>query len=65
MENDENARQIVMHGVIAVNNLDEQYEVVNLGNKDIYLNSPDLNNIKSDSYFTNSLVTIIIEYMGR
>lgn len=63
--NDENARQIVMHGVIAVNNLDEQYEVVNLGNKDIYLNSPDLNNIKSDSYFTNSLVTIIIEYMGR
>ena len=63
--NDENARQIVMHGVIAVNNLDEQYELVNLGNKDIYLNFPDLNNIKSDSYFTNSLVTIIIEYMGR
>lgn len=54
-----------MHGVITVNNLDEQYEVVNLGNKDIYLNSPDLNNIKSDSYFTNSLVTIIIEYMSR
>ena len=54
-----------MHGVITVNNLDEQYELVNLGNKDIYLNSPDLNNIKSDSYFTKSLVTIIIEYMGR
>ena len=54
-----------MQGVIAVNNLDEQYEVVNLGNKDIYLNSSDLNNIKSDSYFTKSLVTIIIEYMGR
>lgn len=63
--NDENARQIIMHGVIAVNNLDEQYELVNLGNKDIYLNSPDLNNIKSDSYFTNFLITIIIEYMGR
>lgn len=54
-----------MQGVIAVNYLDEQYELVNLGNKDIYLNSPDLNNIKSDSYFTKSLVTIIIEYMGR
>lgn len=63
--NDEYARQIIMHGVIAVNNLDEQYELVNLGNKDIYLNSPDLNNIKSDSYFTNFLITIIIEYMGR
>lgn len=33
--------------------------------KEIYLLSPDLNNIKSNSYFTNTLVNIVIEYLGK
>lgn len=31
----------------------------------IYLITPDIENIKSKSYFTNSLVTVFIEYLGK
>ena len=43
----------------------KEFELVNLGNKSIYLITPDIENIKSKSYFTNSLVTVFIEYLGK
>lgn len=52
-------------GIVAVNNTDNLYELVNISPQIIYLNSPDLKHIKSKSYFTNSLVNIVIEYLGR
>lgn len=54
-----------MHGMISVPDTSELYELVNIGSQTIYLDTPDLKNIKSKSYFTNSLVTIIIEYLGK
>lgn len=63
--NDENAHQVIGHGIISVPNTAVLYEFTNLGKKSIYLNSPSLNNISSSSYFTNSLLTVIIDYLGR
>ena len=62
--NSEIGTQIVGHGIVAVTNPNNLYELTNLGSKTIYLNSPDLNNIMPSSYFTNSLLTIIIDYLG-
>ena len=45
-----------------MNNCEEQRII---GSKEIYLLSPDLNNIKSNSYFTNTLVNIVIEYLVK
>ena len=45
-----------------MNNCEEQRII---GSKEIYLLSLDLNNIKSNSYFTNTLVNIVIEYLGK
>lgn len=59
------ANEIKIIGVISVPNPNNEYEIVNVGNQTICLNSPDLNNISSKSYFTNSLITINIEYLGR
>lgn len=62
---DEVPYQILGQGIIAVNDIDLEYSLVNLSNQTIYLNSPNIKNIKSKSYFTNSIVTIIIDYLGR
>lgn len=59
------ATQIIGHGIISVENPNNEYELVSLGKKDIKLDSPDLKDISSKSYFTNSLVTIVVEYLGR
>ena len=63
--NDEIAKQITAQGTIAVENTNNIYELVNLSKKDIYLFTPDIINIGSHSYFTNSLITIVIEYLGK
>ena len=63
--NDEITKQITAQGVIAVEDINDMYELVNIGQKDIYLLTPDISNISSKSYFTNSLITVIIEYLGR
>lgn len=52
-------------GIISVPNPNNLYELVNLGKETIYLESPDLKDIASSSYFSNSLVTLVIEYLGR
>lgn len=57
--------QIKAQGIIAVDNTTNAYKLVNLSKNDIYLNTPDLTNIASISYFTNPLVTIIINYLGK
>ncbi len=64
-QKDEVATQIIGHGIISVENPNNKYELVSLGKKDIKLNSPDLKDISSTSYFTNSLITIVVEYLGR
>lgn len=62
---EEKAKQLYMHGMLSIPDTSELYELVNIGSQTIYLDTPDLKNIKSKSYFTNSLVTIIIEYLGK
>lgn len=59
----EQFNQITSSGILSINNINDTYELVNLGPKTIYLNTPDLNHIKSNSYFTNTLVNLIIEYI--
>lgn len=56
---------VISQGIVAIDSTDSDYEIVNIGSKEIYLLSPDLNNIKSNSYFTNTLVNIVIEYLGK
>lgn len=63
--NDDTAKQITATGIMAIENPNNIYELVNLGKKDICLFTPDLLNIESSSYFTNSLITVIVEYLGR
>lgn len=62
---DEVPRQITAQGIIAVEDTNNLYELANVGKKDICLFSPDISDIGSQSYFTNSLITIVIEYLGR
>jgi hypothetical protein len=62
---DDIPHQTIAQGILAIDNKENTYYIENLGKKSIYLNSPDITNISSASYFTNSLVTISIEYLGR
>ena len=62
---DEIAIQVTGQGILAINDTSQLYELVNLGPETIYLHSPDLKYIDSNSYFTNPLVNILIEYLGR
>lgn len=59
------AIELYAQGIISVVNTNNKYELVNLGKSSIYLNTPDLNNIASSSYFSNPLVTIVIDFLGR
>lgn len=61
----ETAKQNIMEGMLAITDTKKEFELVNLGNKNICLITPDIENIKSKSYFTNSLVTVFIEYLGK
>lgn len=57
--------QLLGQGIITITNKDVSYELVNLGKYPIYLLTPDIAYIASKSYFSNSLVTMVIEYLGR
>lgn len=61
----ETAKQNIMEGMLAITDTKKEFELVNLSNKSICLITPDIENIKSKSYFTNSLVTVFIEYLGK
>lgn len=52
-------------GIISVVDTAVTYELSNLGKYKIFLQTPDLTNLSSKSYFSNSLVTLVIDYLGR
>lgn len=56
---------LIGQGIISVDNTNNVYELANVSNKEIYLSSPNIEDIKSKSYFTNQLVTMNIDYLGR
>lgn len=62
---DEVSREITADGIHVVLDTNIEYNLVNLSKQSIYLKTPDLKNINSNSYFVNSPVTIIIEYLGN
>lgn len=55
---------LVSNGLFIVTNTDEEFELYNFTKKSIFLISPNIQNINTDSYFVNPLVKITIEYMG-
>ena len=59
------AIEIYTSGIISVPNTNSLYELTNLSKETIYLNTPNIENISSTSYFSNSLVTLLIDYLGR
>ncbi len=57
--------RIVSQGLFVVGDpLNEELELVNLSNQSIILNTPLLDNINSESYYSNPVVTIVIQYLG-
>lgn len=52
-------------GILSVPDISKTYELSNLGKSSIYISTPDLKNIASTSYFSNPLITIVIDYLGR
>ena len=59
------ATPLTSEGIITVVNTNNTYELVNLSKDTIFLNSPSIDDVSSNSYFTNPLAIIIIEYLGR
>lgn len=59
------AQELYASGLLSVVNTTDTYELANLGKYTIYLNTPSIENISSISYFSNPLITIVIEYLGR
>ena len=57
--------ELFAQGIIAITDTNNTYELCNLSKEKIYLNTPSLKNIASKSYFSNSIVTIVIDYLGR
>ena len=60
---DESFLKLVGQGIITVPSIANAYELVNLSKRSIYLNTPELKYINTKSYFSNSTVTIIAEYL--
>lgn len=60
---DESSLKLVGQGIITVPSIANAYELVNLSKRSIYLNTPELKYINTKSYFSNSTVTIIAEYL--
>ena len=61
----EETLSIRAEGILSIDNTDDLYELSNVSKRTIYLNTPDIRNINSNSYFTNSSLTLIIEYLGK
>ncbi len=61
----EETSSIHAEGILSIDNTDDLYELSNVSKRTIYLNTPDIRNINSNSYFTNSSLTLIIEYLGK
>ena len=61
----EQVEQVTGQGIVVVDDVSKLYELVNLSKETIRLFAPDIKNISSKSYFTNPLVNIIIEFLGK
>ena len=61
----EKPTQIIAQGIIVVNDINNIYELSNLGKFKIFLNTPDIIDINTHSYFSNTLLTINIEYLDN
>lgn len=61
---DEMPKEITANGIVAVGDPSILYSLVNRDKKSIYLKTPGLKNINSNSYFVNSPVSILFEYIG-
>lgn len=59
------AIELYAQGIIAVADINKTYELANLSKQTIYLSTPDIANIASHSFFSNPLITILIEYLGE
>lgn len=57
--------QVYGEGILTITDIATPYELVNMGKNSIFLNSPDLQDTISKSYFVNSVVTLIITSLGR
>ena len=63
-QNEKNVR-IVGQGMFVVSDTVKDYfELINTGNSDLILNAPNIDQIDSESYFAEPLVTILIQYLG-
>ena len=62
---DEVAIQLVGQGILSVTNIADSYVLENVGKNNIYLHAPDIQDLITTSYFSNCLVTIVIEYLGE
>lgn len=56
--------QIIGQGILSVANTTDLYELANLSKQNIYLRAPKIDFINTTSHFANSVVTIVIEYLG-
>lgn len=59
------AVELYGQGVISVMDSDTLYELCNLSKSTIFLDTPDIMNISSNSYFSNPLITMVIVYLGK
>lgn len=57
--------QTTGQGIITITDTTKSYELSNISPKTIYLESPDIRNLKTVSYFSNSLITLTIEFLGK
>ena len=51
-------------GILSIDNTEETYELSNISDSTLYLISPFINDLNTNSYFTNSTVTLLIQYLG-
>lgn len=57
--------QLLGQGIIAVEDTNNLYELVNVSKRNIKLIASEIENLGTKSYFTNTIVNIVIEYLGR
>ncbi len=60
----EEQEHISATGIVSINDTNASYELANLNMYPLYLITPFINDINTNSYFANSTVTLFIEYLG-
>ncbi len=60
----EEQEHVTATGIVSINDTNAPYELANLNMYPLYLITPFINDINTNSYFANSTVTLFIEYLG-